>query len=124
MGFMERVASGISMAQAGLGVVLGAYVHPWFCKQPGDGPSRETMEQSRLDIFAYADLDDGSKTTLTYSIDEDPGYLNTAKMLVESGVALLKTDSKPAGVISPAAAMGDVLLKRCQAEIGHRVQIS
>jgi short subunit dehydrogenase-like uncharacterized protein len=121
-GFMDRWADRLYTWKTGLGVFLGAYVHPWFTKAPGDGPSREAMEQASMTLYAIAKLEDGSEVKLTYSIPEDPGYLNTAKMLVESGMTLLLSTKKPAGVVSPAV-IGDELFARCK-EIGHLVVIT
>ena len=47
----------------------------------------------------------------------DPGYTETAKMLSESALCLaLDSDKLPkfAGVVTPAVAMGEVLIERLQ----------
>lgn len=121
--FAQRWADRLYSWKTGLGVFMGAYVHPWFTKASGDGPSREDMERASMVLYAFAKLEDGSEMQLKYVIPEDPGYLNTAKMLVESGMTLLLSSQKPAGIITPAA-IGDDLLVRCKEQIGHVVEIS
>merc|ERR1712110_436241 len=112
----------LSVAKTGLGIVMGTYVHSWFQKQPGDGPSREAMADMSLRVHALARLEDGSELRLCYEIPEDPGYLNTAKMLVESGMVLLRSSKKPSGVVSPAAAFGTEITDRLCAESRHTIR--
>lgn len=70
----------------------------------------------------------GSKRTVTTAMrGGDPGYTETSKMLSECGLALALDDiknfdvSRPkaagtvGGVVSPAAAFGDVLVRRLTA---------
>lgn len=121
--FSQRLADRLYTWKTGLGVFMGAYVHPWFTKASGDGPSREDMERASMVLYAFAKLEDGSEAKLKYMIPEDPGYLNTAKMLVESGMTLLLSTQKPAGVVTPAA-IGDELLVRCKEQIGHVVELA
>ena len=59
----------------------------------------------------------GGQTVRTEVSGGDPGYAETSKMLAESALCLaLDRDSLPAraGVLTPAEAMGDVLLERLQ----------
>lgn len=45
----------------------------------------------------------------------DPGYDETAKMLSEAALCLLQDNTPPvAGVITPAAALGEALIHRLQ----------
>merc|ERR1711907_118812 len=92
--FMQRLSDRLYTWKTGLGVFMGAYVHPWFTKASGDGPSREDMERASMVLYAFAELANGTELKLKYSIPEDPGYLNTAKMLVESGMTLLLSTQK------------------------------
>lgn len=79
-------------------------------QNPGDGPSRETMEEGGFEFVFLGRADDGeSRIRVTVGADAGPGYLATAKMLVESAVLLLEPppeDAVSAGILTPAAAFG------------------
>jgi short subunit dehydrogenase-like uncharacterized protein len=58
------------------------------------------------------------KTLQTEVSGGDPGYVETSKMLAESGMCLAQDREvlpKRAGVLTPAEAMGERLLARLQA---------
>ncbi|KZT05450.1 NAD(P)-binding protein [Laetiporus sulphureus 93-53] len=97
--------------------------------QPGDGPSNETMEKGFLEAINY--------TSSAPSVDTprveiktvmrgqgDPGYLLTAVMISESALALLLDQTalpplaREGGVLTPASALGDVLIRRLE-KSGH-----
>lgn len=92
----------------------------WFMRkfvlpEPGQGPSEKSMDAGYLHITAYATGDKGSKAKAMFYFPTDPGYRDTARMLVESGLALaLEMDriKAPAGVLTPAACQGEVLKER------------
>jgi short subunit dehydrogenase-like uncharacterized protein len=84
-------------------------------KKSGEGPSEEQMAQSWFKLRFIAES--GGKTVQTEVSGGDPGYGETSKMLAESAMCLaLDRASLPArsGVLTPAEAMGDVLLDRLQ----------
>ncbi len=86
---------------------------------PGDGPSAEERERGG---FRIAILGDGlrepgepplrARVTVTAALD--PGYGATAPMLAESALCLARGEATglPAGVLTPAAALGLPLLER------------
>jgi len=84
--------------------------------QPGEGPSEATMKAGYLVVTGVAKSTDGkvAKTKLTFPVD--PGYLDTARMIVESGLSLAhdsdKLTNREGGVKTPAACQGEVLLNR------------
>ena len=113
--------------------VVGAALYlpplrPYLLPQPGQGPSRETMEAGFLKLHGRAIMvkdnkedDDGKHQLALHSLfhfQKDTGYLMTAEMLVESGVLLVEMDRnkqlpKPkGGVLTPAAAFGHYLTER------------
>lgn len=89
----------------------------------GDGPSEETREQSWFKVTMQGETR-GKNLTVEIT-GGDPGYGETSKMLAESGLCLaLDRDRLPnhVGIITPAAAMGEVLIERLQkAGIGFNV---
>lgn len=92
----------------------------WFARKfvlpsPGEGPSVATMDAGYLKITAYGKGSEGGKAKAIIYFPTDPGYRDTARMLVESGLSLsLEGDRIPVGggVWTPASCMADVLLER------------
>ncbi len=90
-------------------------------KSSGEGP---TPEQRARAWFRVRFFGEGGGRKVTVDVKGgDPGYGETAKMLAESALCLAH-DSLPErfGSLSPAAAMGDALLKRLQAQ-GIRFEV-
>jgi short subunit dehydrogenase-like uncharacterized protein len=59
----------------------------------------------------------GARYASTVAAKGDPGYAATAVMLGQSALSLALDDlSSPGGVLTPAVAMGDSLIKRLQAQ--------
>lgn len=83
---------------------------------PGSGPSEATRENGWFRMRTYTRTSAGARYLANFAGLGDPGYKATAVMLGESGLALA-FDPKPelAGVLTPAAAMGDVLTDRLRA---------
>lgn len=80
---------------------------------PGEGPSEEERARSwfRLRFVATHAGDE----LVTEVSGGDPGYGETAKMLAESGLTLAEDRDKltvRSGVLTPAVALGDVLIAR------------
>ena len=86
--------------------------------EPGEGPSKESRENGNYDVLFCADLDDQT-IKASVSGDMDPGYGSTSKMITESAVCLVK-DCKdlPGGIYTPAASMGEKLIKRLERNAG------
>jgi short subunit dehydrogenase-like uncharacterized protein len=81
----------------------------------GTGPSEERMQRSWFKLSFVARS--GARVVRTEVSGGDPGYGETSKMLAESALCLaLDRESLPAvsGVLTPAVAMGDLLLARLQ----------
>jgi saccharopine dehydrogenase (NAD+, L-glutamate forming) len=84
-------------------------------KKSGEGPSDDQIAKSWFKLRFIAES--AGKTVQTEVAGGDPGYGETSKMLAESAMCLaLDRASLPArsGVLTPAEAMGDVLLERLQ----------
>ena len=82
---------------------------------PGAGPSDEAMDRGWFRIDLRGTGEDGRVVTCTIQHKGDPGNRATVRFLCESALALA-TDAAvlPAGggVLTPAAALGDALLRR------------
>jgi short subunit dehydrogenase-like uncharacterized protein len=83
--------------------------------KPGTGPSELARESGHYTVETYTTTTTGARYRARLSQKGDPGYKATSVLLGECGLALA-TDrdrlSDLRGVLTPAAAMGDVLLAR------------
>ncbi|WP_026917374.1 saccharopine dehydrogenase family protein [Gordonia shandongensis] len=120
---------GLSAALAGVvtvgtGVFLGAMsfaptrrVLDAVLPKPGSGPSDRTRETGNFVTQTFTTTTSGRRYRSQMRAHGDPGYKATAVMLGESALALaLDRDALPdrSGVLTPAVAMGDVLVDRLQ----------
>jgi short subunit dehydrogenase-like uncharacterized protein len=80
-------------------------------REPGQGPSEQ---QRGRGWFRVTFVGKGGGRTVRCEVSGgDPGYGETSKMLAESALCLARDKlPKSAGVITPAVAMGDALIKR------------
>ena len=82
--------------------------------QPGEGPSPAVRARSYFKVHFIGEGVNGEMKKLVVS-GGDPGYSETSKMVSESAITLaLFRDklSSEGGVLTPAAAMGNVLTER------------
>ena len=116
--------SGMTLALGGL--VIGISLSPtrrllqkFFLPSPGEGPGPEAREAGFFNLMQVGKLPDGTAMRTRITGDRDPGYGSTSKMLAESAVCLAK-DELPSrgGVLTPATAMGDALLRRLRDNAG------
>lgn len=83
--------------------------------KPGDGPSEKVREAGHFTTETYTTTSTGRRYRSRMRANGDPGYKATAVMLAESALSLaLHRDVLPnrTGVLTPAAAIGDVLTER------------
>ncbi|WP_195166336.1 saccharopine dehydrogenase NADP-binding domain-containing protein [Mycobacteroides abscessus] len=83
--------------------------------KPGTGPSESSLAKGQYRIETYATTATGARYRAVMAQQGDPSYIATAVLLGQSGLALALdrdrlTDLR--GVLTPAAAMGEVLLTR------------
>jgi short subunit dehydrogenase-like uncharacterized protein len=93
--------------------LLSKFVLP----KPGEGPSFEDMENnSFLSVSAHGMGTQGSKAEAIMYFPRDAGYMDTARMLVESGLSMaLEEEALPVkggGFFSPGYGLGETLLNR------------
>jgi short subunit dehydrogenase-like uncharacterized protein len=116
-------AAGIS---AGIGALIGGLsLSPTrklldrLLPDPGEGPSEQRRERGFFKIDTHARTSGGAHLVCRIEAPGDPGYKATAVMLGESALALALDDlPDAAGVLTPATAMGQVLVERLRAA-GH-----
>ncbi len=93
---------------------------------PGTGPDEQARAQGWFRMAVDAGTEDGRRYRARVAGSGDPGYAATAVMLGESALALaLDGDRLPdrAGSLTPATAMGQVLVERLRAA-GHTYEVA
>jgi short subunit dehydrogenase-like uncharacterized protein len=93
---------------------------------PGTGPSEEAREKGWFRMEVDAATESGRRYRATAAGKGDPGYAATAVMLGQSALALAcDAERLPprAGSLTPASAMGDVLVERLRAA-GHTYEVT
>ncbi|GAC56591.1 hypothetical protein GOHSU_08_01190 [Gordonia hirsuta DSM 44140 = NBRC 16056] len=117
---LSSLLAGIVTIGTGAGLALMAFgptrkVLDKVLPKPGQGPSEKTRETGHFTTRTYTRTSDGRRFRSQMRADGDPGYKATAVMLGESALGLaLDRDQLPErfGALTPAAAMGDVLIER------------
>ncbi|MGH2964246.1 MAG: saccharopine dehydrogenase family protein [Solirubrobacterales bacterium] len=84
---------------------------------PGEGPSERSRLRGFFRIEIHGRTAKGAHYVCDVAAKGDPGYAATAVMLGESALCLALEDCPPppAGVLTPATAMGSVLVDRLRA---------
>ena len=124
-------AAGLTAGLAGTMAAMSVPAHPGrcstgCCRRRGRVPSEKVREKGWFRMVVDAETEDGRRYRATASGPGDPGYAATAVMLGESALALaLDGDRLPAraGSLTPATAMGDVLVERLRAA-GHTYEVA
>jgi len=86
---------------------------------PGVGPSEQRRRSGSFAIETTTRTVDGRRLTATVAAQGDPGYAATSVMLGEAGLALAvdgERCSAEGGILTPAVAMGDVLVERLRGQ--------
>ncbi len=90
--------------------------------KPGEGPSKEERENGFYDILFIGEYPDGKDIRVAVTGDRDPGYGSTSKMIAETALTLIETET-PGGVFTPGAIIAAPLLKRLEAHAGLTFKI-
>jgi short subunit dehydrogenase-like uncharacterized protein len=130
-GVSGAVTAGV--VTGGLGALVGAFMVPPIrplldrvLPAPGTGPSERTRERGWFRMDVRAETESGRRYRVRVSGPGDPGYGATAVMFGEAGLALaLGGSALPdrAGCLTPATALGDVLVDRLRAA-GHTYEVA
>ena len=113
----SAIAGGVGALAAGLSVGPVRAVLDRVLPSPGDGPSESQRDHGFFRIEIHARTSSGARYLCRVAAQGDPGYKATAVMFGESSLCLaLDGPALPprAGVLTPATAMGEVLVKRLQ----------
>ncbi|MGV9721693.1 saccharopine dehydrogenase family protein [Nocardia beijingensis] len=113
-GIVAGMTAGALLSRVAAGRKLLDRVLP----KPGTGPSEQARKSGWFSMKTFAHTTSGAKYVATFAGSGDPGYQATAVLLGESGLCLaFDTDKQPdlAGILTPAAAMGDALTERLRA---------
>jgi len=86
--------------------------------KPGEGPSKEERDNGYYDILFIGEMPDGGRVEAVVTGDRDPGYGSTSKMIAETALCLVHDVAGEGGVWTPGALMGEVLIKRLEANAG------
>jgi short subunit dehydrogenase-like uncharacterized protein len=112
------VLAGVAGLAAGLSFGPSRAVLDRVLPSPGEGPSEKARENGSFKILHHARTSSGQVFEARVAAQGDPGYKATAVMLGESALCLaLDGERLPerAGVLTPATAMGHVLVERLRA---------
>jgi short subunit dehydrogenase-like uncharacterized protein len=94
--------------------------------QPGEGPSRADREGGCYELLFLGEAGAGRTLSVRVESDLDASVGSTAALLAESAVCLARDvgrDATPGGVWTPAAAMGEALLARLEANASIRFHV-
>jgi len=124
--FSERLVfdgyfSALNMQMSLLGFRVCLFFSPtrWLLRKiffpaTGSGPSKEIMDKGFLKVTGFAQGTQGSKVKSVLYFGTDPGYRDTARMLAETGLALVEGHGLAVGggVYMPACLGSSMLLRR------------
>jgi short subunit dehydrogenase-like uncharacterized protein len=119
------VAAGLLGAMAAMSFAPTRALLDRVLPAPGSGPGEEARRKGWFRSVLDAVAEDGRRYRATAAGPGDPGYAATAVMLGESALALaLDGERLPdrAGSLTPATAMGEVLVERLRAA-GHTYEV-
>ena len=109
------LAGGVGALEGGLSIKPLRGVLNRVLPSPGEGPSERQREHGFFRIEIHARTSGGARYLCRVAAQGDPGYKATAVMFGESGLCLAFDGEqlpRRAGVLTPATAMGDVLVER------------
>ncbi len=110
--------AGLATFDQALRQPLGRRLVGKLVPKPGEGPSEKTMDEGFFRARLVGTAADGRKALGVVSDTGDPGNRATVKMLCEAGLALIQDRTElpdRGGVLTPATAFGDVLIRRLRA---------
>ncbi|MFT5685296.1 MAG: short subunit dehydrogenase-like uncharacterized protein [Myxococcota bacterium] len=118
LGQARMIAVGMGLVSATAGFTALHGLASRFGPAPGEGPSEEQMASGALTGRFIAEATDGQRFLGSFKAQGDSGNRVTTMLLSESAMAMaLQRDALPGGagrggVLTPATALGDVLIAR------------
>ena len=113
------VKVGLGALLAGLSLPPTRFVLDRVLPKPGSGPDEKTRRNGHFTMDIFTTTTTGARYRSRFRAKGDPGYAATAVMLGESALALVvdrdKLPPSDGGVLTPATALGDVLVDRLRA---------
>jgi short subunit dehydrogenase-like uncharacterized protein len=111
------VAAGLGAFTAGMLVKPVRKVLLTRLPAPGEGPSREEVENGHFTARLYGKR--GGEVVITVDVKgtRDPGYGATACMLAEAALLLTTDDAGEPGVCTPAVGLGLPLVDRLHSKL-------
>jgi len=109
------LAGGVGALEGGLAIGPVRGVLDRVLPSPGEGPGERQRERGFFRIEIHAQTSGGVRYLCRVAAQGDPGYKATAVMFGESGLCLAFDGAElppRAGVLTPATAMGGVLVER------------
>jgi short subunit dehydrogenase-like uncharacterized protein len=120
------IAAGMGALVGGLSVGPTRKLLDKILPDPGEGPSERARDRGFFKLETHTRTSSGRRLVCRIEAQGDPGYKATAVMLGESALALaLDENALPerAGVLTPATAMGETLVRRLRAA-GHSYAVA
>lgn len=112
-GLPYMLAIGLPLVYLALSTGVGRALAQRLGPKPGEGPSAEVLANGFFRARLVATAGDGRKALAVVEDKLDPGNGATVKMLGETALALAAGEGNPqGGVLTPATALGDVLVDR------------
>jgi len=115
------------------GYITCPSVFKYFVPKPGEGPSRENMENGFLTLHGFGTMVDNNKDggnkeerklSSIFQFNKDTAYLYTAALLIETGILLVeKFGTLSGGCHTPASALGNDLTQRILQEMDCTFEI-
>ncbi|QFG68277.1 saccharopine dehydrogenase family protein [Ornithinimicrobium pratense] len=121
----ELIRAGLGALWLGLSTPGLSWLVDRVLPSPGEGPSPQQQAEGHFEMVARTTTEGGRRYVSTVGAQGDPGYAATSVMIGQAALALAVNGERCAsvgGVLTPAVAMGDVLVDRLRDQ-GFTVQV-
>ncbi|KAK3842713.1 MAG: saccharopine dehydrogenase [Linnemannia gamsii] len=134
-GLVSAATAAIGMGLGGAALTVGPlrrFIQNRFMPAPGEGPSEESIAKGRFTIHVIGESvlpenvegsSEEAKPVRALAVIQggDPGYAETCRYLVEGALCLVKSEDQvrsenkvKGGILTPAHAFGQILVRRLQ----------
>jgi short subunit dehydrogenase-like uncharacterized protein len=80
--------------------------------KPGEGPGADILANGKFEMLFIGSDEEGRTLKASVSCPLDPGFVATARMMIETALLLREDNALPAGIWVPGAAFNDRLIAR------------